>query len=63
MSASDKKRIQELESKVFDLDRDSFEAKTFLRIAEEKLSFWVKKHDKLLIKYKKINAKKKSSKK
>ncbi len=46
------KRVRELESQVFDLEHALCEAQQFDRIASEKLTVWVKKHDDLLVKYK-----------
>ena len=48
------KRINELQSKIFDLERKLFESEQFERIASEKLKVWVEKHDTLLSKYKLI---------
>ncbi len=41
-----------LRSHVFDLEHQLIEAQQFERIASDKLTLWVKKHDDLLIKYK-----------
>lgn len=50
------KRVRELESKVFDLEFALTESQQFERIASDKLTFWVKKHDDLLIRYKALEA-------
>lgn len=46
------KRIVELEGKVFDLERALFESQQFERIANEKLTHWVQRHDNLLVQHK-----------
>ena len=51
------KRVRELESKVFDLEREVFEAKAFEKIAADKLKLWVERHDYLLVKYKELKKK------
>lgn len=50
------KRIAQLESEKFDLERDLFQAQQLERIASEKLLTWVQKHDELLIKHKALAA-------
>lgn len=50
------KRVRELESRVFDLERALFESQQFERIASDKLTEWVRKHDELLIRYKQLTA-------
>lgn len=46
--------VRELKSKIFDMERELFEAKAFEKIASDKLSHWVEKHDLLLVKYKEL---------
>jgi len=48
------KVIAEKDSRIFDLDRDVFEAQQFGKIAEDKLTVWVKRHDVLLLAYKEL---------
>jgi len=53
------KVIAEKDSRIFDLDHDVFEAQQFGKIAEDKLTFWVKRHDDLLILFKELKKSKK----
>lgn len=49
-----KRKVRELESKIFDLQRALFESQQFEAIAAEKVKKWVTKHDEVLIKYKEL---------
>ncbi len=51
------RRVRELESELFHLEHQLFEAQEFERIASGKLTAWVRKHDDLLIAYKELKSK------
>ena len=49
-------RVRELESRIFDLERQLFQSEQLERIAADKVTLWVGKHDELLIKHKELLA-------
>lgn len=43
-----------LKSELFDMQHKLFEAESFEKIAADKLTLWVRKHDELLVKHKEL---------
>lgn len=53
-----KSKIQlELESTIFDLEQALTQSQLFEKIVTDKLTYWVNKHDELLIAYKELKSK------
>lgn len=54
MSRPSVKETRALKARICELETQLFEAQQFERIASDKLTVWVQKHDDLLIIYKKL---------